>query len=66
MKRKELVNLAKKIAKYEKIIQTGTDKEVAQAQDQIMELSRHIGRVGSTEDLIIIDELVMEMLEEKN
>ena len=61
MKRKELKNLAAKIAKCERIIQTSDDKKaIRQAEDEIMELS---GRVMSLEDMIAIDELVMEMLE---
>jgi hypothetical protein len=61
MKRKELKNLAAKIAKCERIIQTSDDKKaIRQAEDEIMELS---GRVMSLEDMVAIDELVMEMLE---
>lgn len=60
MKRKELYNLAKKIAKYEKIIQTSDDKiEIRQAQDEIMNLQGHI---KSLEDMIQIDEMVQELL----
>lgn len=62
MKQKELKNLAKKIAKYELIIQTSDDKHlVRKAQDAIMELS---GKVNSLEDIVIIDELVQEYIEE--
>lgn len=62
MKQKELKALAKKIAKYEFIIQTSDDKHlVRQAQDAIMELS---GKVDSLEDIVIIDELVQEYIEE--
>lgn len=62
MKQKELKNLAKKIAKYEFIIQTSDDsKAVRDAQDAIMELS---GKVNSLEDIMIIDELVQEYIEE--
>jgi hypothetical protein len=54
--------LAKKIAKYEFIIQTSDDKKaVRDAQDAIMELS---GKVSSLEDIVIIDELVQEYIEE--
>ena len=61
MKKKELKNLAAKIAKCEKIIQTSDDKKaVRQAEDEIMELS---GRVTSLADMVAIDELVMELLE---
>ena len=61
MKKKELKNLAAKIAKCEKIIQTSDDKKaIHQAENEIMELS---GKVTSLEDMIAIDELVMELLE---
>jgi selenophosphate synthetase-related protein len=61
MKKKELKNLAAKIAKYEKIIQTSDDKQaVRQAETEIMKLS---SCVKSLEDMVAIDELVMELLE---
>ena len=63
MKRKELKNLAQKIAKCEKIIQTSTDtKEKAKAEQEIMRISSN---VADLDDLLIIDELVMEILEKK-
>ena len=56
MKQKELKNLAKKIAKYEQIIQNSTDEdEVHKAEQAIMAIS---GSVHSLEDMMIIDELV--------
>ena len=62
MKQKELKNLAKKIAKYELIIQQSDDMaERAKAEAAIMELS---GKVNSLEDIVIIDELVQEYIEE--
>lgn len=62
MKQKELKNLAKKIAKYELIIQKSDDMaERAKAETAIMELS---GKVNSLEDIVIIDELVQEYIEE--
>ena len=62
MKQKELKNLAKKIAKFELIIQQSDDmKERAKAEAAIMELS---GKVDSIEDIVIIDELVQEYIEE--
>lgn len=62
MKAKELKNLAKKIAKYELIIQNSEDKKaIADAQAQIMKLS---GCVDKIEDMVIIDELVQEYIEE--
>lgn len=61
MKKKELKNLAAKIAKCEKIIQTSDDKKaVKRAEDEIMKLS---SCVDSLEDMTAIDELVMEILE---
>jgi ribosomal protein L17 len=61
MKKKELKNLATKIAKYERIVQTSDDKKaVRQAEEEIMKLS---SSVESMEDMIAIDELVMELLE---
>ena len=61
MKKKELKNLAAKIAKYEMIIQTSDDKKaVHQAEEEIMKLS---SRVNSLEDMVAIDELGMELLE---
>ena len=64
MKKKELKNLAKKIADAEFIIQNSTDKKaVAKAQQDIMELS---GKVNSVEDMLALDELVQEILEQKS
>ena len=60
MKMKELKNFAKKIAKFEKIIQDNADKKaVHNAEQEIMKIS---GQVDSLEDMIIIDELVQEIL----
>ena len=61
MKQKEIKNLAQKIAKYERIIQTSDDKKlVRQAEEEIMKLSCS---VTSLDDMVAIDELVMELLE---
>ena len=61
MKQKEIKNLAQKIAKYERIVQTSDDsKVVRQAQEKIMELT---SSVTSFEDMVAIDEYVMELLE---
>ena len=61
MKQKEIKNLAQKIAKYERVIQTSDDKKlVRQAEEEIMKLS---SSVSSLEDMVAIDELVMELLE---
>ena len=63
MKRKELKNLAKKIANAEYIIQTSSDeKEIKRAQMEIMTLSGH---VNSLEDIEIIEEMVQEFLQQK-
>lgn len=60
MKKKELKNLAQKIAKYEKIIQTSSDKaEIKKAESEIMSLSGH---VDNLEDMMIIDEMVQDIL----
>ena len=60
MKRKEIQNLARKIALAEQIIQTSTDPvEIAQAKDEIIKLS---SSVRSMEDMMAIDEAVQEIL----
>ena len=60
MKRKELKNLAKKIAQAEHIIQTSDNQDAIQrAQMEIMTLSSH---VDSLDDITIIDEMVQELL----
>lgn len=60
MKKKELKNLAQKIAKAERIVQTSDDpKAVKKAEQEIMELSGH---VTSIEDMVIIDEMVQDLL----
>ena len=62
MKMKERKNLAKKIAKQQRIIQTSDDKEeIRQAEQEIVKLS---GQVENWEDILVIDELVQELLEE--
>lgn len=61
MKKKELKNLAQKIAKAERIIQTSDDKQaIRKAEQEIMELS---GRAETIEDMVIIDEMVQDILE---
>ena len=60
MKKKELKNLAQKIAKAELIVQTSDDpKAVKKAEQEIMELSGH---VNSIEDMVAIDEMVQDLL----
>lgn len=64
MKMKELKNLAKKIAKFERIIQNSDDDDaVREAQQEIIVLS---GQAKSLEDMMIIDELVQEILLENS
>ena len=63
MKRKEIKNLAQKIAKYERIIQMSDKKIKAQAEEEIMKVSSSI---HSLEDMMAIDELVLELLNEEN
>ncbi len=61
MKKKEIKNLAQKIVKYERIIQTSDDKKaVRQAEEEIMRIT---SSVDSLEDMVAIDECVMELLE---
>lgn len=60
MKRKELKNLAKKIAQAEHIVQTSDNQdEIQRVQMEIMTLSSH---VDSLDDITIIDEMVQELL----
>ena len=64
MNKKELKNLAKKIAKYEKIIQTTEDvKERRNAENEIMKLT---SSVKSFDDLMTLDELIQDILEENS
>ena len=60
MKQKELKNLAKKIAKQERILANSDDpNEIEAAQAEIMRLSKQI---HDFQDLDLIDEMVQEML----
>lgn len=64
MKKKEIKNLANKIAKFERIIQTSDDKEaVRQAEQEIMKVS---SSVKSLEDMMAIDEMVLELLKDNS
>lgn len=61
MKKKELKNLAKKIAECERVIQTSQNsQEIHDAQNQIVKLS---GSVKTFEDMMILDEMIQELLE---
>ena len=60
MKRKEIQQLAKKIAKLELIIQNSDDKnEVHRAEEEVMRISANI---RSLADMGAIDEAVQEIL----
>lgn len=62
MKKKELKNLAQKIANQERIIANSDDpNEVTAAQAEIMRLSKQI---HDFQDIDLIDELVQELLKE--
>ena len=64
MKKKELKQLAARIAKLESIVERNEDSEkVRKAQDEIMSLSN---RIEDPEDLFLIDEIVQEILEKEN
>ena len=64
MKMKERKNLAKKIARQQRIILNSEDTDaVHQAEQEIMKLS---GQVENWEDILIIDELVQELLEDES
>lgn len=64
MKRKELKNLAEKIAKLELIIQSSNNKEeIEKAQEGILKLAH---RVSSLEDMIILDDLIQELITKKS
>ena len=63
MKKKELKNLAKKIAEAEYIIQTSEDKEdIIAAQNTILHLTSKAAM--DLEDMTIVDELVQEFYAE--
>ena len=64
MKKKELKNLAQKIAKAELIIQSSdsTTLDKQKAEQEIMRLSSHVDKL---EDMIIIHEMVQEILEKE-
>ena len=61
MKKKELKEIANKIAKAERTIATSSDKqEIANAKAQIFEMS---SKITDPEDFIKIDELVQDLLD---
>lgn len=60
MKKKELKNLARKIAEAEKIIQKNDDLEASKkAQEEVIRIANSI---TSLEDMMILDELIQEFL----
>lgn len=63
MKRKELKNVAKQIAKYERIIQTSDDKNLRhEAENAIIQLSNKIEDLA---DMMALDELISDYLAEE-
>ena len=60
MKKKEIKNLAEKIAKCEYVVENSKDSAAVQAaQTEIMRLS---SKVHDFQDLDILDEMIQEML----
>ena len=65
MKKKELKNLAKKIAEAEYIIQTSDDKnDITKAQKIILELTSRVAM--NLEEMTIVDDMVQNFLLELN
>lgn len=64
MKRKELKNLAQKIAKQELRLQQ-EDISPEEKKDAEMEITRLCGKVTCLEDMIDLDDLVQELVSEK-
>ena len=61
MKRKEIINLAKKIAQQELILQKSDDpKARARAESEIIKLS---ACVQSFEDMVALDDAIQDILE---
>lgn len=64
MKKKELKNLAVKIAAAEEVLQNTKDQNVIrEAQDEIFKLS---SKVHDIEDIMLLDEMIQEILEKKS
>ena len=62
MKRKELKNLANKIAKAELKYQSATStEEKKEAENEIIRLS---GKVQNVEDMLLLDDLVQDSIKE--
>lgn len=64
MKKKELKNLAQKIAAAERVIQNSNDKnEIYNAEQEIMRLS---GSISSITDMMALDEMIQTILEKNS
>lgn len=63
MKKKELKNLATKIAKLEKELQTTS--ELIKKQEIELEIMKLTGCVSSIDDISQLDDMVMEILSKK-
>lgn len=64
MTKKEIKNIAKRIANAEQIISTSNDKnEIDLAKNEICGLTN---RIQSVDDMMKIDDLVQEFLKEKD
>lgn len=63
MRKKEIKNLAKRIAACELILRDSEDtQEIAKAQNEIMKIT---SQITSINDLLAIDAIVVELLEKK-
>ena len=64
MKKKELKNLAQKIATAERVIENSNNKnEIYNAEQEIMRLS---GSISSITDMMALDEMVQTILEKNS
>ena len=64
MKKKELKNLAQKIAAAERVIENSNNKnEIYNAEQEIMRLS---GSMSSITDMMALDEMVQTILEKNS
>lgn len=64
MKKKELKNLAQKIAAAERMIENSNNKnEIYNAEQEIMRLS---GSISSITDMMALDEMVQTILEKNS
>lgn len=64
MKQKELKNFAKQIVEAEKIIKANEDKQkVYQAQQKVMDITN---RLDSSDDILLLDELVQEIMDKNS